>query len=375
MDAASTDNTFSQLPYVQQALQDAENLLEFASESGVAVDDPTKRGVLDARAAFAKGLDEATTANLLTSLANLAATLSPVSPQSLGVCVRGKPPLTPHSWWARSLAVIIVVYSTLSFVTSGISASIHADITTANALAVKLTSEFPGSTATSVPQGLNAPDVVKDLQQYATTIRNIYSESLELSIFVHPYDFVFHRASVDPYYNSGNTATQLRDRWELPLPLTDYAQAALARTETYQTVRYSAQHMADDVNFYYGAISSCVLPVLYALLGTFAYLLRTFELQVCARSYVPSAVDTARFVIAAIGGAVVGLFSNFTTGEGFKASPLALAFLVGYAVDVFYAFLETLIQSFTKTALPSAPSAQNSASPPGPANAASITST
>ena len=137
MDAASTDNTFSQLPYVQQALQDAENLLEFASESGVAVDDPTKRGVLDARAAFAKGLDEATTANLLTSLANLAATLSPVSPQSLGVCVRGKPPLTPHSWWARSLAVIIVVYSTLSFVTSGISASIHADITTANALAVK----------------------------------------------------------------------------------------------------------------------------------------------------------------------------------------------------------------------------------------------
>jgi hypothetical protein len=321
MDAASTDNTFSQLPYVQQALQDAENLLEFASEAGVAVDDPTKKGVLDARAVFAKGLDEATTANLLTSLATLASGLSPVSPQSLAVCVRGKPPVTPHRMWAVGLAIFIVVYSTLSFVTSGIADSIRTNITTANALAVKLTAEFPGTSATSLPPGLGAPEVVKDLQQYATTIRNIYSASLELSFFVHPWDFLFHRASIDPYYLSGDTPDQLKARWELPLPLTDYAQAALARTET----------------------------------------------------YVRSAVDTARFVIAAIGGAVVGLFSNFTTGDAFKASPLALAFLVGYAVDVFYAFLETLIQSFTKTALPTAVSAQNAVPSPGSANAAAQT--
>jgi hypothetical protein len=310
---------------------------------------------------------------ILTSLATLASGLSPVSPQSLAVCVRGKPPVTPHRMWAVGLAIFIVVYSTLSFVTSGIADSIRTNITTANALAVKLTAEFPGTSATSLPPGLGAPEVVKDLQQYATTIRNIYSASLELSFFVHPWDFLFHRASIDPYYLSGDTPDQLKARWELPLPLTDYAQAALARTETYQTVRYSAQHLADDVSFYYGAVSSCVLPVLYALLGTFAYLLRTFERQVGARCYVRSAVDTARFVIAAIGGAVVGLFSNFTTGDAFKASPLALAFLVGYAVDVFYAFLETLIQSFTKTALPTAVSAQNAVPSPGSANAAAQT--
>jgi hypothetical protein len=65
------------------------------------------------------------------------------------------------------------------------------------------------------------------------------------------------------------------------------------------------------------------------------------------RTFIPSAANSARFVIAAIGGTVIGLFSGFTTQA--KASPLALAFLVGYAVEVFFAFLEGLIKSFTKT--------------------------
>ena len=101
--------------------------------------------------------------------------------------------------------------------------------------------------------------------------------------------------------------------FELPLPLNDYAQAAEDRTWTYQRVRYFGQHLADDGSFYYGAVSSCILPVLYALLGTFAYILRTYERKITERSYVPSSfADSARFVTSAIGGAVVGLFSNFT---------------------------------------------------------------
>jgi hypothetical protein len=45
---------------------------------------------------------------------------------------------------------------------------------------------------------------------------------------------------------------------------------------------------------------------------------------------------------------VIGLFNNFNLGEGASVSPLALAFLVGYAVDVFFTFLEALIQSFNR---------------------------
>jgi hypothetical protein len=68
------------------------------------------------------------------------------------------------------------------------------------------------------------------------------------------------------------------------------------------------------------------------------------------QTFIPSVANSARFLIAAIGGAVVGLFNNFTISQGASIPPLALAFLVGYAVDVFFAFLEGLLQSFTRNA-------------------------
>jgi putative flippase GtrA len=70
------------------------------------------------------------------------------------------------------------------------------------------------------------------------------------------------------------------------------------------------------------------------------------------RTFIPSDANSARFLIAGIGGAVVGLFNNFSITQGATVSPLAIAFLVGYAVDVFFAFLEGMLQSFTRSANP-----------------------
>jgi hypothetical protein len=55
----------------------------------------------------------------------------------------------------------------------------------------------------------------------------------------------------------------------------------------------------------------------------------------------------------------VGIF-NF--GQGVSVSPLAIAFLAGYAVDVFFAFLENLIQTLSK---PRGDSGSDQATPPG----------
>jgi hypothetical protein len=44
-----------------------------------------------------------------------------------------------------------------------------------------------------------------------------------------------------------------------------------------------------------------------------------------------------------IRGTIVGLFSNFW--QGISLQPLAIAFLVGYGVEVFFAFLDKLLQS------------------------------
>src|SRR5207244_9998842 len=93
---------------------------------------------------------------------------------------------------------------------------------------------------------------------------------------------------------------------------------------------------------------TCILPVLYALLGACAFLLRSFEEQIKTRTFTLSEAHLARFVIAAIGGAVVGLFNNFTITQSASIPPLAIAFLVGYAADVFFSFLEGLFQAFAK---------------------------
>ena len=85
------------------------------------------------------------------------------------------------------------------------------------------------------------------------------------------------------------------------------------------------------------------------------YLLRSFEEQMRTRTFIPSVANSARFLIAAIGGAVVGLFNNFTVTQTASLPPLAIAFLVGYAVDVFFSFLEGVLQAFTTSKVQAAP--------------------
>jgi uncharacterized membrane protein YuzA (DUF378 family) len=130
----------------------------------------------------------------------------------------------------------------------------------------------------------------------------------------------------------------------------------------FQELRQHGQTGRDLVAVIYGAISTCILPVLYALIGVCAKLLGQFEQQIRTRTYVQSEANSAHFVVAAIAGGAVGLFNNFTLGQSASVSPLAIAFLVGFSVDVFFSFLETLLQSFVKRAesnVPAKPVAAN----------------
>jgi hypothetical protein len=116
-------------------------------------------------------------------------------------------------------------------------------------------------------------------------------------------------------------------------------------TQTYQDVRLFATNVQDSTSVIWGAVGNCILPVLYSLLGACAFVLRAFAQQIEARTFAPSSATPARFVIAAIGGGVVGLFNNFSIGPNLSLPPLALAFLVGYAADIFFSFLEGSLHS------------------------------
>jgi hypothetical protein len=334
--------------YFGEALDHAERLLKYAAESGIDVDQDTRDYVLQARSAIGNGWDEKTAANLLSALAKLAARLKPVTAESLKACCDNVLP-TVRTYWmvAVCLAAVIFPFSLASFVGSAISNAMRTDIATANDLAVKLRTQLGppqvGTQVAAAPPSTSsdAATAISELQQFASTMRAIDARARQLNVLV-------FRAERDPFASIRKDPQKIHDTFELPSGLPNLAQAAADLTKVYQDVRYFGQSLLDDMSFYYGAITVCLLPALYALLGTCAYLLRTFEQQMATRTFTPSGANSARFLIAAIGGAVVGLFNNFTIGQGASIPPLAIAFLVGYAVDVFFAFLEGLLQVFTK---------------------------
>jgi hypothetical protein len=355
--------------YFGEALEDAERLLKYAAEIGIGIDDDTRAAILQARAAQSAGWTEEIGAQLLAALTKLAAQLRPVTAESLKAGLDDTGPTVSLYWRvALILAAVIVPFSVASFVTSAISNSIRADIATANELTVKIRvqlgapsvqtqsdvlkaettaeaapgSETPTELGPPLPQGVNESDFVTELQQFASTIRAIDGRARQLNRFV-------LRIEQDPYAQVRNDHEKMHKTFELPVGLPNYPVAAYDRIQVYQNERSFAQGLLDDVSVFYGAIGTCLLPVLYALLGTCAYLLRTFEEQIKTRTFTPSVANSARFLIAGIGGAVVGLFNNFTITQGASIPPLAIAFLVGYAVDVFFSFLEGLLQTFTKT--------------------------
>lgn len=347
------------------AVGDSMCLLMYAAQNGKIVDDTTRSGILHAVTASNAAADETAVCNLLAAYTKLAAQLSPVTADSIRASYGNetKPTIKSLRMWACILVAPIMLFSVLAFVSSSISSAMRTDITTANELAIKIRSELETEQAPTagtvsqprLPQGLNEGDVLTQLQLYASTVRAIDARALQLNWFV-------FNAEWDPFLSNRTKGGQsqsekltnqqaLKAKFELPVPigLAGMPLALDTLTDTYQDVRSFAQSVLDLVTVSYGAITICLLPVLYALLGTCAYLLRTFEEELRTMTFLPSSrANLARFLIAGIGGAVVGLFSNFTITQGASISPLAIAFLVGYAVDVFFSFLEGLLQAFSK---------------------------
>lgn len=342
------------------ATEDALRLLLYAAEMGKEVDDTTRSSVLRASIATRSGWDGTVAANLLAALTKLSALASPVTAESLKAYAdETKPTIRSLRKWTIWLAIPIIVFSVLGFVSSAISNVIRTDITTANDLVAKLrpelgTKEAPkgGTPDKSLPEGLNEGEVITQLQQYASTIRAIDARSRQLNWFVFrterdPFAQYRWSSKLSTEKNRANQDT-LKAKFQLPVGLSNKPEALDNLTVTYQDVRSFAQNVLDLVSVYYGAVTTCLLPVLYALLGACAYLLRSFEEELKAKTFIPSRSNWARFLIAGIGGAVVGLFGNFSVTQGASISPLAIAFLVGYAADVFFSFLEGMLQTFNK---------------------------
>jgi len=93
----------------------------------------------------------------------------------------------------------------------------------------------------------------------------------------------------------------------------------------------------------WAAITTYILPVLYAVLGSLAFILRDLSEQSINKTYHPTHgrfINRVRLVVAIIIGTVIGLFDIFWKDSTISASPLAIAFVAGYAANTFFAFLD-----------------------------------
>ena len=95
-----------------------------------------------------------------------------------------------------------------------------------------------------------------------------------------------------------------------------------------------------------------VLPMLYGGLGAIAYALRTLAQQSRDRLYRAEneTADSLRTWLGVIAGLAIGWFfaPDKSTGAGLGAlSPLALAFVAGYSVDLLFAAMDRLVAAFS----------------------------
>jgi hypothetical protein len=108
-----------------------------------------------------------------------------------------------------------------------------------------------------------------------------------------------------------------------------------------------------SAQFALNAIQEYLLPLLYGLLGAYAFILRALAtgLKYLSFDENPNTYLKLRISMGILAGLAIGWFFIETGTESSLSigalSPLALAFLAGYGVELLFSFLDKLITTFT----------------------------
>jgi hypothetical protein len=97
-------------------------------------------------------------------------------------------------------------------------------------------------------------------------------------------------------------------------------------------------------------ISQYLLPLLYGWLGALAYILRTLSREIQEVTFTRGSEIrySLRWPLGMLGGVTVGLFFEPADLTGFAAiTPLGLAFLAGYGVELLFTGLDRIVRAFT----------------------------
>ena len=357
-----------------EAVDDAEHLLKYAAEMSIVVPPKVAADTLAARSAITSNkVDDKVRGDFYSAYTSLASLFGDATVSTIRNCssLKTRWTLARNRFTAVVITLVIAAVSVVTFVTDDMAKRIGTDLVAANEFAAKLRAGLTTGDdktainpryATTDPCTLTtqeaAPserhirnvDDVTQLQQFAATIRDVHSRALKLN-------WIIWLVECDPYGVQacrdvgvpGPDKNQINRELQLNPTILNYTAEILCKIQSHQKIRSFATNVQGDYTAAFGAVAAYALPILYALLGAYAFRLRLFGETIRKRTYHPSFADSARMITAVIAGAIVSLFYP---AQGASLSPLAIAFLVGYGVEIFFKFLDGLIGSFGSGIVP-----------------------
>jgi hypothetical protein len=142
----------------------------------------------------------------------------------------------------------------------------------------------------------------------------------------------------------------------------DVVDQGFEKIAAYQDIRSMAMYVHDIILAFVGAVTQFLLPILYASLGACASILRQLSTDSSTNMFHPEhskVTNRSHVMTAIIVGISIGLFTDIVD-DGKKVSPLAIAFVAGYASDKFFHYLDRLVESLFPSRPPSASGGQGS---------------
>lgn len=343
------------------AIRDAQILLAYAAESGIDLNTDVIKTIVDTGSKIQSGpLNESQESAFWVALNTLSKALCPVSVASLRATMDTNVPdkrflqMSFRDRSGRSLARIAVLrYTRITFFTLLtllifqiywlFGSSVTADISKINTQIVELEqkttlqttteTQSPGAKAKSDDAPTALVTSARAKAQIETLRQQKQSAYSLLRIWGNPWAWLF----LQPHAPAGDAVTQRLQR----------AQEDVALVQTTRIVLEIHQRY--------------ILPLLYGLLGTCVFVLRTLTSDIRARIYSETSNIgfRIRLYLGTLSGMVIAWFvTPETTGELFKSlSPFALAFLAGYGVELLFAAMDRILEAFNSK--PGKPVRQN----------------
>jgi len=352
----------STTPEFDAALVDAGRLLEHAAsngllpEGGAGTTQPAEALIHDVvyaqEAARTGRLTPQIVIAFWVAYGRLAHLVAPVTATSLAACKQIS--LTGMKIRSAFLVVAIISFSIFLFMSNATVNETSELIEQQNAAALKLWSNIQllrtsgdaghtgGAAADRQAGAVIAEHVFEEMVEFSRKSTWLLQSASRLNFWFTPW---WMTSSIEDVTFDETNKMGL-DHLNVSPELTTVAEIereAVNQIKAYQSIRDYALGLCKIDSLIYSSLSTYFLPTVYALLGAFLYGFRFYSRLIRRKEFLPSAAHSARYFIAAIAGLVVGLFGSLLP-KGLSLPPLAVAFLVGYAVEAFFSRLDDLIR-------------------------------